>query len=379
MKKVLFATTALVASAGFAAADVSLSGSAEMGVIGGTERDTQFHTDIDVTFTMSGETDNGLTFGASIDLDESTDGDAFGNTTQGGETIFISGGPHTFTMGDTDGAFDANMIEVPIGGDIDDVVEHAGYSGQAGLDGYYDGQIARYDYSFDAFTVSFSVELPFDDVDSLAFDLDGDGTDDDVFDFSGDPVYGIGASYEFGDFEVGIGYQWVSWDAEVTATGADADDPDVGDVFDVSESILGISGAYSMGDITVGANYSVGDAEIDVTGDSDLLNLDYTQFGIGAAYSMDAWTFAANYGMQKVDASGTLITGDDEGTNTGFGIAVHYDLGGGAVVQFGYGWSDSELGDLDGVGALNDAEAFDDFSVTDGESSAWSLGVAMSF
>ena len=35
MKKVLFATTALVASAGFAAADVDLSGSAEIGVVGG--------------------------------------------------------------------------------------------------------------------------------------------------------------------------------------------------------------------------------------------------------------------------------------------------------------------------------------------------------
>ncbi|RMH39212.1 MAG: porin, partial [Alphaproteobacteria bacterium] len=68
MKKVLFATTALVATAGVAAADVSISGYAEMGVIGGTGMDAQFHTDIDATFSMSGTTDNGLTFGASVDL-----------------------------------------------------------------------------------------------------------------------------------------------------------------------------------------------------------------------------------------------------------------------------------------------------------------------
>ncbi|HDR27679.1 MAG TPA: porin, partial [Rhodovulum sp.] len=35
MKKVLFATTALVASAGIAAADITLSGSAQMGIKGG--------------------------------------------------------------------------------------------------------------------------------------------------------------------------------------------------------------------------------------------------------------------------------------------------------------------------------------------------------
>ncbi|KKL69695.1 hypothetical protein LCGC14_2112360, partial [marine sediment metagenome] len=71
MKKVLFATTALVASTSFAMADVDLSGVAEMGIFGGDGIEDQFHTDIDVTFSMSGSTDNGLTFGASIDLDES--------------------------------------------------------------------------------------------------------------------------------------------------------------------------------------------------------------------------------------------------------------------------------------------------------------------
>ncbi|MCP3969641.1 MAG: porin, partial [Rhodobacteraceae bacterium] len=54
MKKVLLATTALVASAGIASAQgVALSGSAEMGIIGGTGMEVQFHSDIDVTFTLS--------------------------------------------------------------------------------------------------------------------------------------------------------------------------------------------------------------------------------------------------------------------------------------------------------------------------------------
>jgi len=72
---------------------------------------TQFFTDIDVTFTMSGETDSGLTFGASVDLDEGGDASIAGgvavnneatnnNADDGGATIFISGSFGTVTMGD---------------------------------------------------------------------------------------------------------------------------------------------------------------------------------------------------------------------------------------------------------------------------------------
>ena len=169
MKKLFLATTALSISVGCASAQgVEITGSAEMGIIGGDSvGDTfQFHTDIDVTFTFTGETDNGLTFGGSIDLDES-DGSggsvsslAFGNTTQGGETIFLSGSFGTVTMGDTDGAFDWALQELGALGSIDDShTAHLGYNGNSGLDGRYDGQIVRYDYSFGDFAFAVSVEL----------------------------------------------------------------------------------------------------------------------------------------------------------------------------------------------------------------------------
>ena len=112
MKKVLLASTALVGFAGAAAAEVTITGSAEMGIYGGSEIETQFFQDLDVTFSMSGETDGGLSFGASVDLDES-DGSAttgvsgaFEPNDDGGATIFVSGGFGTVTMGDTDGAMD---------------------------------------------------------------------------------------------------------------------------------------------------------------------------------------------------------------------------------------------------------------------------------
>jgi hypothetical protein len=155
MKKVLFATTALVATAGVASADIALSGSAQMGIQGGnnTANDTtQFVQDIDITFTMSGTADNGTTFGAAIDLDENAAGV---NQDDAGVAIFISGDLGTLTLGDTDGALDWAMQEVDFNGAAsinDDHTTHAGFNGNGGLDGHYDGQILRYDYSFGDFS-----------------------------------------------------------------------------------------------------------------------------------------------------------------------------------------------------------------------------------
>lgn len=110
---------------------IALSGSAEMGVIGGSEIDTQFHTDIDITFRMSGEADNGLTFGATIDLDEEG---GFGNTNGGPEGVFVAFGGFRLDMGDTDGALDWAVGELDFGGAInDDHTGHAGFSGNGGV------------------------------------------------------------------------------------------------------------------------------------------------------------------------------------------------------------------------------------------------------
>ncbi|MCY4242436.1 MAG: porin, partial [Rhodobacter sp.] len=74
MKRLLMATTALCLGAGTAAADVALSGSAEMGVAGSKDDSARFHTDVNVKFGLSGTTDGGITFGSAIELAESGDG-----------------------------------------------------------------------------------------------------------------------------------------------------------------------------------------------------------------------------------------------------------------------------------------------------------------
>ena len=319
MKHLLLATTALVATAGFAAAEVSLSGSAQMGVIGGdlvqsddlfdddddelvienpegNADDLQFFTDVDVTFTLSGATENGLTFGASIDLDES-DGDpsgAFDGTDQGGETIFVTGAFGTLTMGDTDGALDFALQEAAIGGTIGDVhTGHSGYNGNSGLDGNgSDGQVARYQYVLGDFALAAS------------FEIDDRGTDADG-DFDGDNIYGVGATYtgDFGGLTVGFGLGYQT-----------KDDTD----------LIGVSADTNIFGFRVIVNY---------VDHSDNPSGQESNFGVAVGYDMDAYSFGVNYGENEFE----------EGTADGFGIAVGYDLGG-AELQLGYGDGEDQEG-----------------------------------
>ena len=298
MKNLLLASTALVATAGFAAADVAVTGSAEIGVVGGSAMETQFHTDIDVVFSMSGTADNGLTFGATVDLDESDGGaavnGAMGNDADdGGASFFVAYGGFRLDMGDTDGAFDAAMQEVNIGGSINDAeTGHAGFNGNSGLDGTYDGQIARFSYSASGFTGHLSVEL------------DDTG--------AGDPVFGLGVAYSTDlsgtAIRVGLGYQ----------------DSGAADVWGISLSAAMANGFEAR------VNYS------------DAGAVDHWALGLG--YTMNALTIGVNYGEYS-------------NNNSGFGLAVNYDLGGGLVAQMGYGSSDR-------AGVSSDS---------------WSLGLAMSF
>ncbi|MEL6518448.1 MAG: porin [Pseudomonadota bacterium] len=319
MKKVLLASTALVASAGIAAADVSLSGSAELGIFD-NDVETQLHTDIDVTFTMSGETDSGLTFGASIDIDEAGNGEPFEDPdTQGGETIFISGNFGTLTMGDTDGALDRALSEAIFGGSIQDENEHSGYNGNNGLDGeFYDGQIARYDYSFGDVALAVSAEL------------DDTG--------AGDPVIGLGVSYDVDlggvDLGLGLGYQTVSSAGAANDTDAD---------------LIGFSvDAGFAGGFSAAASFIVGDVTV-----AGAAQPDPEHIGLAVGYSMDALTVGLNWGEYS-----DWILG--EGDQSGVGLVVGYDLGGGAEAQFGIANNDPN----DGVSP---------------DTTVWSLGVAMSF
>lgn len=152
MKKVLLATTALAFSAGFAAAEVTLSGSANMGVKYMEDRgegidDLQLHYEIDADVKASTMTDGGLEFGASFDLDTESD-DASGNPSTNevkDPEIYVKGAFGKVTVGDLDPATDdLGMSDLGYDGiGLDDVAE-------AGM--VWGSHNVAYSNSFDAFS-----------------------------------------------------------------------------------------------------------------------------------------------------------------------------------------------------------------------------------
>jgi outer membrane protein OmpU len=325
MKKILLTTTALVAFAGAAAAEVSISGYAEMGINGGTGQEAELFQDIDVTFAMSGETDGGLSFGASVDLDETTAGTTTDN--DHGTTVNISGAFGTLTMGDTDGAMDWALTEAGNMGNPgsigDDETSHVGYFGSY-HDGSYDGQIVRYNNTFGDFGVAISAEQDDDTTTGVA----GDGQ-------RRDTGYALGLRYSLTagstDIALGLGFQSV----------------DLGAVDGDKEEIVGLSAVATMASgFTAGLSYVSG----------DILGVeDSSHIGVGVGYTTGAFSMHANYGAFDLK---------DVAVSTGFGLSAKYDLGGGASVVAGYGQGtiDSDIAGVDDI-----------------DNDTFSLGLALSF
>ena len=105
MKNVLFATTALIATAGIASADVKVGGYGFMGVIfDGSTSTTSVSHKMRLTFSGSVETDSGVSFTASSRMNISNSAkDAAANALERGKITMTSGGL-TLTVGATNGA-----------------------------------------------------------------------------------------------------------------------------------------------------------------------------------------------------------------------------------------------------------------------------------
>lgn len=282
MKKVLFATTALVMSAGIASAQgVELNGGAifglkDTGVAGG---DVILHYEIDVNIVGSGSTDNGLTFGFSMDIDESFSATGTGavagglaastttvtSTGQRDPEIFVSGAFGTVTVGDLDPATDAIGIGDPgfDGIGIDDDVEGVRNHGDANASYMYD-------------VAGFEVGLFLGVEENAAPGNQGLGGD-----------YGILLGYSFGDFGV--------------QAAMSRDNSTTGEAY-------GLEATYTFDMITATAIYTM----------NELNGVDTTGYGLHVAYVMDALTISAAF-------ADTDAAGDQED----YGIGAAYDLGGG--------------------------------------------------
>lgn len=252
MKKVLLTSTALVLSAGIAAADVSVGGSGRMGIIDdfGSD-DIGFTSRIRISFSASGETDGGLSFGGSIRADNAGGGNA---GTAG--SVFVEGAFGKLSMGDVSGAPEAAVGDVSgVGltglGDLNETIYLSNNTDL--LPGTRPG--ALYEYSTGDLTFYASAGNP------------GNGED----------VYGVAVSYGFGNFTVAAGYE-------------DADDG------------LGASADHTV----VGATAAFGDATVKATyGDSS--DLDLEQLGVSLDYVFGAATATVFY--RDIEVAGVSTDG----------------------------------------------------------------------
>lgn len=300
MKKLLLATTVLVGTAGLAAAEVTLSGDARMGIVNDGS-DTTFSSRARVSFGLSGETDGGLSFGASFRADNAADaaaGDA--------GSVFISGAFGKISMGDVDSADKAAVGQLSgVGmtglGDSNEVEYSADGLGLFGLvgDGGLHPAIAvsskvLYTFSADAFTAHASLSQIDDDVDSFA----------------------IGGSYAAGDLTLAAGYGKTN----VAGHGEDAD------VTDISASAAYAMGATSLKGIYQHKTLNVNAVEL---GHADSI-------GLSVDHTIDALTLTAFAIQSKIHGDG-----EDLGTLHRYGVGAAYSLGGGATLVGGVARADS--------------------------------------
>ncbi|QUS36488.1 porin [Falsirhodobacter algicola] len=309
MKKILLATSILAATTGYAAAEVSLTGDARMGVVFDGE-DVQFSERARVRFNLSGQTDTGLEFGAAFRAHEANDSQTggFASDVEDREsTVWISGAFGQLEMGDV-----ASAAEEAIG-DLDGV-------GFSGLNDYSDipyingdgstaieqGPGALYSYTMSGFEFHLSM-------------TDGNlgyGSDEDSDERT--TAYAVAVAYQGDNYKVGLGY--------LDNGEYDENDGNYGG----SQVIL--SGETDVAGFAVKAYYASFDGvldELDGYGSDVDPELDHT-IGLGVSYTFGATTVR---GFARRDDLDNEVNGDDK-LDT-FGIGAIYDLGGGATINGG--------------------------------------------
>lgn len=282
MKKILLATSAVALMAGAASAEIALSGSARMGLVYADTpagSDTEFSSRVRIVFTASGETDTGLSFGASMRADQNggnTDG-----TENGDSTVFISGGFGKLTMGDVGGAADALVGQVSgVGYGPNDALQEIGFVGT-------DKTAAYYEYSTGALT------------------------------------FGLGAGQINGGGELSVGVKYATDAFSVALAYEDSDLVDA----------VHLGGSATFGAATLKARISDFDTaddiawatSIDYAIDATTITAFYTDFGdsdvqhygIGAAYDLGGGATVAG-GIVQQDAAGVDSTFADVGLKFSF-------------------------------------------------------------
>jgi outer membrane protein OmpU len=328
MKKLLLASTALVASAGFAAADVVVGGDGYFGAALGTyDGDGLFETadgksstgltdssyvfvyDLDIDVTATGTSDSGLTFGASIDIDDAAKSQGPVNDLGSAGELFVSGDFGTLAMGDIDDA--AEMVV----GDLAGV-------GLTGLG----------DFNETLFLVTSAAEYAGSPVATYSYAVSGLSLGVSVTDDQG---WALGAGYDADFWGVGLAYESVQSGTAITLR-------DAGDTF------VPVSGGTVVITTPDNAHQTIGQAYVVFSGVTlkgiygliDIDGNDFAQYGVSAAYTWNATTLTAYWRGQDIDAQKS--SGVSDQTNNFFGLGAAYDLGGGLALEAGVAQYDFE-------------------------------------
>lgn len=324
MKKILLASTALVASAGFAAAEVVVGGDGYFGVAYGEATEGLFSTpksvasglasdrssytfvyDLDIDFAVTLQSDSGLAFGMKTDLDDNASGSQGARGHEG--EIFISGDFGRLAMGDIDGGAEVAVGDLAgVGltglGDYNETIYLLGAGASPA------GPVARYDYSVSGITLSLGL------------------TDDEG--------YAVGVGYATDLFSVGLGYESVAEGAEVEVLDTDILGGVTGSstatvtLTDSATHIVG-SASVTFSGVTLKGVY--GQADIGTTIDK------VDQYGVSVSSSFGAASVAAYY--KAVDVS-FLAAGTADRKGEFYGLGGAYDLGGGLSLKAGVSQAD---------------------------------------
>ena len=275
MKKVLLATSALTLSAGFASADVSMSGSGGAGVFGANGADLSVYSGVDLGFSLSGASDSGMTFSASLDM----------------------GGGQTLDVGD----FELDTQDM---GTDDNVAVTIGVSGltielsQDGVDDLYDDDIAGdIGISGAMGDLTYSVVTGLEDADPTSLSIG----------YSAGAISGSVATSDEGDASTvtvtyAMGDITVSAESDTDRAGADTSSVTV---------------TYAMAD---GMSVSLENSE-----DVNTLGVSYSAGAISVAVEADDATDESWEATMAYDLGGgatfNLGTNDDETTFAGVGFS----------------------------------------------------------
>ncbi|MDO5643789.1 MAG: porin, partial [Paracoccus sp. (in: a-proteobacteria)] len=266
-----------------------------------------------VHFTMTGESQSGISFGAKLRSDQHSN--SGGNRSATAGTVWVSSAYGKLTVGDIDGALEKAVGDLPeVGLTGLDFWNEFAYIGSE--EGAYGDAGVLYEYGIG----NAHLYLSFHDRYAANTDVKHDTA-----------AWSVGVGYDLGGYTFGIGYDrspftFNPFTVHETSSSIWAPVGPLG--WGEKSSTWGISGGTSIQGITFKAAY------LKTNSDDD--NLDYAQYGLGAAYDMANGVGLSGYyrknDFKNIEAKGHAI-----------GLGASYDLGGGATVKGGVVYTKSTI------------------------------------